>query len=77
MFCFQNDLPFLQGTFLLNQAVSRAIIGAKINNGSLVNISSIVGKVSYFGGDFAFVHFSISIPCALLILHLSIFSHII
>lgn len=39
----------LKGTFLLNQAVSRAIIGASIKNGSIVNISSIVGKVGNIG----------------------------
>ena len=45
--CEHSVLSFLQGTFLLNQAVSKGIIGAEIKSGSLVNISSIVGKVRY------------------------------
>ena len=77
IFCFQNDFPILQGTFLLNQAVSRAMIGAKINNGSLVNISSIVGKVSYFGLCTLVYLFHTFIPSFehLFPYHLSIFSH--
>lgn len=39
----------LKGTFLLNQAVSKGIIGAEIESGSLVNISSIVGKAGNIG----------------------------
>ncbi|XP_013072181.2 estradiol 17-beta-dehydrogenase 8-like isoform X1 [Biomphalaria glabrata] len=34
----------LKGTFLINQAVGRAMQKARIENGSIVNISSIVGK---------------------------------
>ena len=35
-----------QGTFLLNQALARALVSEKMKPASLVNISSIVGKVS-------------------------------
>ena len=37
---------YLQGTFLVNQAVGRAVAEAKLKSASIVNISSIVGKVS-------------------------------
>ncbi|KAH9488639.1 hypothetical protein Btru_061268 [Bulinus truncatus] len=39
----------LKGTFLINQAVGRAMQTAKIENGSIVNISSIVGKNGNIG----------------------------
>ena len=37
---------YFQGTFLLNQALARALVSEKMKPASLVNISSIVGKVS-------------------------------
>lgn len=48
MFSFSNMIAWyyiLQGTFLLNQALSRALVSASVQNASIVNISSIVGKV--------------------------------
>ena len=39
---------YVQGTFLVNQAVGRAAAKAKLKSASIVNISSIVGKVSQF-----------------------------
>ncbi|KAK3607232.1 hypothetical protein CHS0354_031730 [Potamilus streckersoni] len=39
----------LKGTFLVNQAVSQAMLADKVPNGSIINISSIVGKVGNIG----------------------------
>ncbi|KAL4218823.1 hypothetical protein ACF0H5_021411 [Mactra antiquata] len=39
----------LKGTFLVNQALSRAIISAGVTNASIVNISSISGKTGNRG----------------------------
>ena len=39
-------IVYLQGTFLLSKAVSQHIVENKIQSGSIINISSIVGKVS-------------------------------
>ena len=36
----------VQGTFLVTQAASRAMIQQRLSQGSIVNISSIAGKVS-------------------------------
>ena len=36
-----------QGSFLMTQATARLMVENKIKNGSIVNISSIVGKVSF------------------------------
>ncbi|VDI02256.1 17beta-estradiol 17-dehydrogenase / 3alpha(17beta)-hydroxysteroid dehydrogenase (NAD+) [Mytilus galloprovincialis] len=39
----------LKGTFLLNKAVSQAIVENKLSGGSIINLSSIVGKVGNVG----------------------------
>ncbi|XP_066531883.1 estradiol 17-beta-dehydrogenase 8 [Hoplias malabaricus] len=39
----------LKGTFLLTQAVSKAIVSAGISKGSLITVGSIVGKVGNIG----------------------------
>ncbi|XP_059145220.1 estradiol 17-beta-dehydrogenase 8-like [Physella acuta] len=39
----------LKGTFLINQAISRAMHRAKVEDGAIVNISSIVGKNGNIG----------------------------
>eukprot|EP00123_Amoebidium_parasiticum_P006034 comp17094_c0_seq1/m.15850 comp17094_c0_seq1/g.15850 ORF comp17094_c0_seq1/g.15850 comp17094_c0_seq1/m.15850 type:complete len:253 (-) comp17094_c0_seq1:36-794(-) len=39
----------LKGSFLMSQAVVRQMLSAKVVNGSLINISSIVGKVGNLG----------------------------
>ncbi|XP_013771798.1 estradiol 17-beta-dehydrogenase 8-like isoform X2 [Limulus polyphemus] len=39
----------LKGTFLITQAACRLMISEKIKNGSIVNISSIIGKVGNIG----------------------------
>ena len=36
-----------QGTFLVTQAVARAMVEENIQQGSIVNIGSIVGKVRH------------------------------
>ena len=43
-----TTLLLLQGTFLMTQAVARQMLNTKGTGGSVVNISSIVGKVSRF-----------------------------
>jgi 17beta-estradiol 17-dehydrogenase/3alpha(17beta)-hydroxysteroid dehydrogenase (NAD+) len=35
----------VQGTFLMSQFTAKAMVDHKINNGSIINIASIVGKV--------------------------------
>ena len=47
IFALLSIFPILQGTFLVTQAVSRHMIQSKVGNGSIINIASIVGKVSY------------------------------
>ena len=37
---------FFQGTFLVTQAVAQAMVEAKVQTGSIVNIASIVAKAS-------------------------------
>lgn len=51
--CFAHDVWYiallLQGTFLMTQAVARCMVRhkvRKVRNGSIINIASIVGKVS-------------------------------
>jgi len=48
--CFAHDVWYiallLQGTFLMTQAVARCMVRHKVRNGSIINIASIVGKVS-------------------------------
>ncbi len=39
-------IVYLQGTFLLSKAVSQHMVENKTQSGSIINISSIVGKVS-------------------------------
>nr|AHE80140.1 17beta-hydroxysteroid dehydrogenase 8 [Azumapecten farreri] len=39
----------LKGTYLVNQAVSRALVESKAKGGSIINISSISGKVGNVG----------------------------
>ncbi|ESO92817.1 hypothetical protein LOTGIDRAFT_190314, partial [Lottia gigantea] len=39
----------LKGTFLINQAVGRLIAENKIENGSIINIASIIGKAGNIG----------------------------
>jgi len=39
----------LKGTFLVNQALAKAMVQADVKNGSIVNISSIVGKTGNIG----------------------------
>ncbi|XP_078605056.1 estradiol 17-beta-dehydrogenase 8-like [Branchiostoma floridae x Branchiostoma japonicum] len=39
----------LKGTFLITQAVGRAMVEGKIQNGSIINMASIVGKVGNLG----------------------------
>lgn len=39
----------LKGTYLMTQAISKLMIENKIENGSIVNISSISGKIGNFG----------------------------
>ena len=41
-----NCFPLFQGTYLLNKAVSQAIVENKLTGGSIINMSSIVGKVN-------------------------------
>lgn len=48
--CFARDVwcivLLLQGTFLMTQAAARCMVRHKVKNGSIINIASIVGKVS-------------------------------
>ena len=37
---------FLQGTFLMTQAVAKIMVDQGVANGAIVNLASIVGKVS-------------------------------
>lgn len=39
----------LKGTYLMTQAVSKLMIESKIENGSIINISSVSGKIGNFG----------------------------
>ncbi|XP_071111617.1 (3R)-3-hydroxyacyl-CoA dehydrogenase-like [Haliotis cracherodii] len=44
----------LKGTFLVNQAVGKCMMDGKVENGSIINISSIVGKMGNIGqGNYA------------------------
>ncbi|KAL5011295.1 hypothetical protein ScPMuIL_009846 [Solemya velum] len=44
-----SSVPSIAGTFLVNQVVSKAMLENKIDVGSIINISSIVGKVGNIG----------------------------
>ncbi|XP_043939511.1 (3R)-3-hydroxyacyl-CoA dehydrogenase isoform X1 [Protopterus annectens] len=47
---FDNVLKVnLKGTFLMTQAVSKALVASGANNGSIINMGSIVGKVGNLG----------------------------
>jgi len=39
----------LKGTFLMTQTISKLMIESKIENGSIINISSVSGKIGNFG----------------------------
>lgn len=40
---------YFQGTFLVMQAFAKAMVDAKLTEGSIVNIASIVGKIGNQG----------------------------
>ena len=46
LYCSLNLVVFFQGTFLVTQAVAQAMVEAKVQTGSIVNIASIVAKAS-------------------------------